>query len=117
MLHDPEQDQFDGYAMSGIEAMVGATLALMTGHAQCECAVRRRLMAHKVRSHLHFLAGHPELSPALRQVAAQVCSHWEPMCLPIVGAAHDRATGPTSVGVNPALPGPDRLVSDKRLLH
>lgn len=43
------------------------------------CPTRRQLMALKVRNHLLFLSGHPDLSPNLRQVAAQVAVHWEPM--------------------------------------
>lgn len=83
--HDP-----DGWILSGVEAMVGATLALMTGHAQAKCPTRRRLMALKVRSHLMFLSGHPDLSPNLRQVAAQVAAHWDPLCRcaePVASAA------------------------------
>ncbi len=66
--------------MSCVDAMIGATLALMTGHAQCDCPSRQQHMALKVRSHLKFLSCHPDLSPGLRQLASQVDVHWASLC-------------------------------------
>lgn len=76
----------DEYAMSCAEAMLAGTLALLTGHAECECSSQRRTMARKIRSNLFLLAQHPGLSPQFRTVAQRIQGHWdrliEPQCSP-----------------------------------
>lgn len=64
-------------------AMIAGTLALMTtwadpapGHA-LDVAGLRSLLARKVVSNLFFLAEHPALSPAMRQVMAQARERWQ----------------------------------------
>jgi len=67
----------DEYEMPCAEAMLAGTLALMTGHAQSGDDTHRRLMAKKIRSNLFFLAQHPGLSAAFRQVVGRMHSAWD----------------------------------------
>ena len=67
----------DEYVMPCAEAMLAGTLALVTGHAECDCPRQRDLMARKVRSNLYFLAQHPGLSPEFRTVAQRMHDHWD----------------------------------------
>ena len=85
----PESDE--GTELPSAEALVAATLALMTGYAEhCTTprttptaprAARRgealpRLLAAKVVSNLFFLAEHPALSAPLRSTLWRLRSHW-----------------------------------------
>jgi hypothetical protein len=69
-------DDHDGYDMPCAEAMLAATLALMTGHAQSGCHRHRALMAKKVTSHLFFLSRHPVMSDNFRAVMARMHGLW-----------------------------------------
>ncbi len=77
----------DEYVMPCAEAMLAGTLALLTGHAECDCPSQRELMARKVRSNLFFLAQHPGLSPEFRTVAQRMHGHWDRMIEPRQAAA------------------------------
>jgi len=67
----------ESYDLPCAEALLAGSLALMTGHAQSNCARQRSLMARKVRSNLFFLCGHPGLTPAFRTVVQRLHDHWE----------------------------------------
>jgi hypothetical protein len=63
-------------------ALLAATLALMTAHAEPEAeakfdtATQRVLMARKIASNLFFLQHHPDLPPGLRTVAQRLQRRW-----------------------------------------
>lgn len=63
-------------------ALIAGTLALMTTWADpapgsaLDVASLRSLIARKVVSNLFFLAGHPALPPAMRQVMGQARERW-----------------------------------------
>ncbi len=59
------------------EALLAATLALMTGYAQHDDAGTRTLMAKKVVSNLFFLSGHPQLSDAFKTLAGNLRTRWQ----------------------------------------
>lgn len=65
------------YTMPCVEALFAGTLALMTGYAQSarDCA-HRPFMARKLVSNLEFLAAHPQLSPAMRTMLANLRTRW-----------------------------------------
>ncbi|MES2938680.1 MAG: hypothetical protein V4864_13420 [Pseudomonadota bacterium] len=68
------------YRMPRVEALLAGTLALMTGHAQCDCrAGHREAMEHKIGENLTELAGHPLLSPDFRAVLRSLRVRWERM--------------------------------------
>lgn len=72
-----DQSDQPEYLMPCAQALLAATLALMTGHAQCEQALQRTLMAKKIRSNLFFLAENPTLSPAFRVIAQRMHKAWD----------------------------------------
>ncbi len=74
-LHD---DGGEEYELPAVEALVAATLALMTGYAQAGPEVsHRRLMARKLCSHLFFLSEHPQVSPPMQCMLANLRTRWQ----------------------------------------
>lgn len=64
-------------ALPSSEALLAATLALMTAYAGPAPAHCRWLVACKVTAHLGTLRERPELSPGLRQVLGAAHRHWQ----------------------------------------
>lgn len=71
------QGHLEEYEMSGAEALLAGTLALMTGYAQHACPRGRRLMAGKVLSNLARLAADARVSPSARRLLARLATEWE----------------------------------------
>jgi hypothetical protein len=88
------------YVMPCAEAMLAGTLALMTGHAQNEEAAQRHLMARKIRSNLFFLAQHPGISPAFRQIVERMHSAWDAL----LSSPHPDAAASAQASWVPACP-------------
>lgn len=66
------------YEMPSADAMLAGTLALMTGYAQASPACpNRSLMARKLISNLFFLMQHPNVSPPLRAMLANLRTRWQ----------------------------------------
>lgn len=69
------------------EALLAATLALMTAYAgppadaRVDAATLRRLMASKIVLTLERLRAQPGLSDGLRQVAATAQRHWSQLAI------------------------------------
>jgi hypothetical protein len=72
---DPDDDRG---CLPSVEALTAGTLALMTGYAQApvDCP-NRSLMARKLVSNLFFLSGHPQVSPPMRAMAANLHTRWQ----------------------------------------
>jgi len=66
------------YTLPSVEALLAGTLALMTGYAQSarDCA-HRPLMARKLVANLSCLSSHPQLSPAMHTMLANLRTRWE----------------------------------------
>ncbi len=71
------------------EALMAATLALMTGVVERAALLQplaghgqSLLMAAKVRSNLSFLAGHPQLSEGFRLTLGRLRTHWDRLTAP-----------------------------------
>lgn len=66
------------YTLPSVEALMAGTLALLTGYAQSapDCA-HRPLMAKKVVSNLFFLSAHPQLSPPMQTMLANLRTRWQ----------------------------------------
>lgn len=75
--HQPETTD-EEYTLPSVEALLAGTLALMTGYAQstCDCA-HRPLMARKLVSNLLCLSAHPQLSPAMQTMLANLRTRWQ----------------------------------------
>lgn len=69
------------YTLPLAEALLAATLALMTGHAQTACHHQRRLMAFKIRANLFKLAEAADITPSFRMVVQRVQGCWETLAL------------------------------------
>ena len=67
----------ESYDLPCAEALLAGSLALMTGHAQSDCARQRHLMARKIRSNLFFLAQHPGVNGPFRTVLQRMHEHWD----------------------------------------
>lgn len=67
------------YELPCAEALLGATMAVMTAHAQACCDQRRALLAQKAASGLAALAEHPAFSPGFRTAAGDLREHWQRM--------------------------------------
>lgn len=78
----PAASADDGIALPCDQALLAATLALMTAYAnpcpaaRVDAATQRRLMARRIVSNLFFLREHPALGPGMRQVVGAVHGHW-----------------------------------------
>ncbi len=90
---DLQADLEDGVALPCHQALLGATLALMTAYAQppsdarVDAATQRRLMARRIVSNLFFLREHPALEPGMRQVMTAVHRHWRTLADTLDGLA------------------------------
>ncbi len=65
------------YAISGLEAMLAGTLALMSAYAHGSCKAGRGLISEKIVSNLYCLQAQNALSPEFRKVLAQVGHAWQ----------------------------------------
>ncbi len=88
----PAGDADDGIALPCDQALLAATLALMTAYAnpcpeaRVDAATQRRLMARRIVSNLFFLREHPALGPGMRQVMSAVHGHWSALARLLEGA-------------------------------
>lgn len=65
------------YTMPRTEALLAATLALMTGHVQSDTGFDRDAMAQKICTNLSALSGDPLLSPGFQSLLWVLCSRWQ----------------------------------------
>jgi hypothetical protein len=76
--HALHNDSEEEYELPKVEALLAATLALMTGYAQSGPeAADRHLMARKLSSHLFFLSEHPAMTPPMRCMLANLRTRWQ----------------------------------------
>lgn len=71
-LDDSNQE----YVMPCAEAVLMATLALMTGHAQNKNEQHLQWMAHKICLNLDILASHPALSEGFKKALQRLAQPW-----------------------------------------
>jgi hypothetical protein len=84
----PDTDPHDEeYVMPCAEALLAGTLALMTGHAQSDCARQRMLMAHKICANLGILGQKSDLTPNFRTVVLRLHRHWDALATDLKPAA------------------------------
>jgi hypothetical protein len=81
MQTDPRQTETtadEEYTLPNVEALLAGTLALMTGYAQSapDCP-HRVCMADKLVSHLLCLSTHPQLSPQMQAMLANLRTRWQ----------------------------------------
>lgn len=65
------------YSLPCVEALLGGTLALMTGHVQACCDKQRGLMGLKIANNLSRLAEHPRLTPQFRTMLSNLRARWQ----------------------------------------
>lgn len=71
------------YEMPSVDALLAGTLALMTGYAQAGVNDRHRpLLARKLVSNLFFLSEHPQVSPPMRCMLANLRTRWRQVVEP-----------------------------------
>lgn len=81
----------DGIPLPCEQALLAATLALMTAYAnpstdaKVDAATQRRLMARRIVSNLFFLREHPSIGPGMRQVMGAVHGHWSTLARSLEG--------------------------------
>lgn len=66
------------YVMPNAEAVLMATLALMTGHAHNQNKQHVQWMAHKIEANLGLLSSHPDLSEDFKKALGRLVVHWSP---------------------------------------
>ncbi|TXH90874.1 MAG: hypothetical protein E6Q78_03605 [Rhodoferax sp.] len=81
------------YTLPSAEALLGGTLALMTGLSQTSCAKHRALMEQKIVANLDSLTQSPQLSAGFRQLLESLRLRWQAM--------HDNVTMPGSAAAEP----------------
>ena len=82
------------YVLPSVDALMAGTLALMTGYAQAAPGEdHRRRMARKLVSNLFFLSEHPQVSPPMRCMLANLRTRWQQEAEP--GPARPRMPEPT----------------------
>lgn len=66
------------YVLPSVDALMAGTLALMTGYAQAaEGDPNRSMLARKLVSNLFFLSEHPQVSPHMRCMLANLRTRWQ----------------------------------------
>lgn len=104
---DLDAELEEGVALPCHQALLGATLALMTAYAQpsadarVDAATQRRLMARRIVSNLFFLREHPALAPGLRQVMTAVHGHWAALARSLEAAAAFDGTAAAAAAAAP----------------
>jgi hypothetical protein len=83
-IAEHEIDDDDTTPRPSVEALLAATLALMTGVVERVALVQplaghaqSQVMAVKVRSNLFLLASHPQLSEGFRLTLGRLRTHWD----------------------------------------
>ncbi len=71
------QESVSEYAISGLEAMLAGTLALMSAYAHGACKAHQGLISGKILSNLCCLQAQNALSPEFRKVLSQVGISWQ----------------------------------------
>jgi hypothetical protein len=93
-------DETEEFEMPAADAVLAATLALMTGYGQALQAAlnpeHRLLMGAKIVRNLALLADHPQLSAGLRQVLERLQQRWQSM------SACTEADAPSRCACGPA---------------
>jgi len=69
------------YAISGLEALLAGTFALMSAYAHGAVRSHQHLIRGKILSNLCCLQAQNSLSPEFRQVLMQVGQSWQQHCL------------------------------------
>lgn len=64
------------YVMPCAEAVLMATMALMTGHAQNKNEQHIQWIAHKIGVNLDILASHPSLSDGFKKALKRLVTAW-----------------------------------------
>jgi hypothetical protein len=64
------------YVMPCAEAVLMATMALMTGHAQNKNEQHLQWIAHKISVNLEILATHPSLSDGFKKALSRLVTAW-----------------------------------------
>lgn len=81
------QNSVNDYAISGLEAMLAGTLALMSAYAHGACKAHQSLISGKILSNLYCLQLQNALSPEFRKVLSQVGHSWQQHQLMLSGGA------------------------------
>jgi hypothetical protein len=76
-VQTPNSDSINEYAISGLEAMLAGTLALMSAYAHGACKAHQGLISGKIQSNLCCLQAQNALSPEFRKVLSQVGHSWQ----------------------------------------
>lgn len=75
--------ELEEHELPAVEALLGATLALMTGYAQAlqadTCPAQRLAMGAKVAHNLGLLAEHGGVSAAMATVVQRLAQRWQQM--------------------------------------
>ena len=76
--HHPTETVEEEYNLPSMEALLAGTLALMTGYAQSarDCP-HRPCMARKLVSNLLYLSAHPQLTPPMQMMLANLRTRWQ----------------------------------------
>ncbi len=69
-------DHVSEYSITGLEAMLAGTFALMSAYAHCQCVKHQGLMALKIISNLTCLQCQASLSPEFRKVLGKIMDSW-----------------------------------------
>lgn len=64
------------YTLPSAEALLGCTLALMTGLVQASCPQHRELMARKITANLASLTESPQLTAGFRHLLDSLRQRW-----------------------------------------
>lgn len=64
------------YVMPCAEAVLMATLALMTGHAQNKNEQHLQWISHKIGVNLEILSSHPSLSDGFKKALTRLVAAW-----------------------------------------
>lgn len=64
------------YSITGLEAMLAGTFALMSAYAHCQCGNQQGLMSLKIISNLTCLQHQSCITPEFRKVLNKVMDSW-----------------------------------------
>lgn len=76
MYRTPSHQSSEEYALPSGEALLAATLALMTGHVQTDSSGHQALFGKKIVANLEQLAKDPQLSPGFKRLLVALRDRW-----------------------------------------
>lgn len=97
-INDPDVQRDQAHGLTGDQALLAGSLALMTAFAQSRCDGCRAQIARKIISKLFMLSQHPMAAPGFKVMAMGLHGNWVQQLQQLQAQAEETPPAP---GLNP----------------